>query len=312
MVLQKIKDRPRREVEGSPFEKAPHLEVMKIGVVKFYSCWSYLTGGQGRGKNEFVKSNFHQLDEPSVCISILQNTSTSSEFIPGKNQATAQSKQTETFCKELAKADKQSYDTGYSKGLPNPFYFAAKAIKATKFVSFNQRSVRPSGSGGPGHVEERRYSIFLSQKGPISHLFVFCEKERWRESPSSQPKGPEQIYSVSAIQDGRVVPIKGNVVTRGQNVQDRPEGCILCNPPVSEIQKVCQIPVERPSIRVLLPLLRAFSSSSGFCKAIKSPFLSLEKAQCKNNNLPRRHATNGTFTGGLVDGKKYRYSYFNT
>ena len=195
----------------------------------------YPTGGQGRGKNEFINSTFHQLDGPSACISILQNTSTSSEFISGKNQATAQSRQSETFCKELAKTDKQSYDTRYSKRLRNPFHFAAKAIKATKFVPLNQRSVRPSGSGGPGPVVEERYSSFRSQRGPISQLFVSCEKERWGESPSSQPKGPEQKYSVSTLQDGRVVPIKGNVVTRGQNVQDRPEGCILCNPPVSEI-----------------------------------------------------------------------------
>ena len=202
----------------------------------------------------------------------------------------------------MAKADKQSYDTGYSKRFRNPFYFTAKAIKAAKFVSFNQRSVRPSGSGGPGHVEERCYSIFVSQKGPISHLFDFCEKERWRESPSSQPKGPEQKYSVSAIQDGRDVLIKRNAVTRGQNVQDRPEGCILSNPPVSESQEVCQIPVERPSIRILLPLLRAFSSSSGFYKTIKSPYLSFERAQCKNNNWPRRHAPNDIFR--LADGTR--------
>ena len=38
----------------------------------------YPTGGQGRGKNEFINSTFHQLNRPSVCISILQNTSTSS------------------------------------------------------------------------------------------------------------------------------------------------------------------------------------------------------------------------------------------
>ena len=49
----------------------------------------------------------------------------------------------------------------------------------------------------------------------------------------------------------------------------------FCNFPVSEIQEICQIPLERPSIRVLLPLLRPFSSSSGFYKAIKSPYLSL-------------------------------------
>ena len=88
-------------------------------------------------------------------------------------------------------------------------------------------------------------------------------------------------------------------------MQDRPKGCLLCNPPVSEIQEVCQVSVERPSIRVLFLLLRALSSSLGFYKAIKIPYLSLEKAQCKNNNLPLRHATNGIFIRGLVEGKRY-------
>ena len=145
----------------------------------------YPTGGQGRGKYKFINSTFHQLDGPSACISILQNTSTSSEFIPGKNQATAQSRQSETFCKELAKTGKRSYDSGYSKWLRKPFYFAAKAIKATKFVPINQRRVRPSGSGGPEHVEEGCYSGFGSQRGPISQLFVSCERGRWGEPPSS-------------------------------------------------------------------------------------------------------------------------------
>ena len=88
-------------------------------------------------------------------------------------------------------------------------------------------------------------------------------------------------------------------------MQDRPKGCLLCNPPVSEIQEVCQVSVERPSIRVLFLLLRALSSSLSFYKAIKIPYLSLEKAQCKNNNLPLRHATNGIFIRGLVEGKRY-------
>ena len=260
----------KEESRRQPFQKSPIFRSRRYERRGTFTAagqtlqQQYPTGEQGRGKDEFIDSTFHQLDEPSFCIRILQNTSTSSEFTSGKNQATAQSRQSETFCKELAKTDKPSYDTGYSKRLRNPFYFAVKAIEAIKFVPVNQRGVRPSGSGVPGHVEEGCYSSFGSQRGPISQLFVSCEKERWRELLSSQPKGPEQKYSVSALQDERVVPIKGNVVIRGQNVQDRPEGCILCNPPVSEIQKVCQIPVERPSIRVLLPLLRAFSSSFGF------------------------------------------------
>ena len=103
----------------------------------------------------------------------------------------------------------------------------------------------------------------------LSSLFLVKRKDVG-ESTSSQPKGYEQQYSVSALQDGRDVSIKGNVATRGQNVQDRPKGCLLCNRTVSEVQEVCQIPVESSSIRVLLPLPRDFSSSSGFYKAIKA------------------------------------------
>ena len=106
----------------------------------------YPTRGQRRGKNEIINSTFHhQLNRPSVSIRILQNTSTSSEFISGKNQATAQCRKNKTFCKELAKTGKRSYDTGHSMRLQKSFYFATKAIKVTKFVSVNQRSVRPGG-----------------------------------------------------------------------------------------------------------------------------------------------------------------------
>ena len=69
--------------------------------------------------------------------------------------------------------------------------------------------------------------------------------------------------------------------------------------------------MERPSIWVLLPLLWTFSSSSGFYKVIKSPYLSLslEKAHCRNNNLPRWHATNGIFIRRSVDGKRFIFQH---
>ena len=124
-------------------------------------------------------------------------------------------------------------------------------------MSFNQISDRPSGSAS-----------FGSQSGPVSQLVVSCEKERWQESPSSQPKQSEQHYSVSAIQDERGVPIKVNVVTKGQNVQDRPEGRILCKSPFGEIEEVHQVPVERSSIKVLLSLPRPFFRSQSLLRKL--------------------------------------------
>ena len=87
-----------------------------------------------------------------------------------------------------------------SKWLRNPIYFAAKAIKSTKYMSIDQTSDRPSGLGGPGNVEEGCYNTFGSQRGqfwiPMSQLVVSCKKETWGESPGSQPKEPEHQYSI--------------------------------------------------------------------------------------------------------------------
>ena len=39
----KIKDYPKREMEGSPFVKGPNLESEEIGGENVHSCWSNLT-----------------------------------------------------------------------------------------------------------------------------------------------------------------------------------------------------------------------------------------------------------------------------
>ena len=124
----------------------------------------YSTGRLGRAKNEFVNSTFYQLDEYFVSIIVFRNTSTSSEFISVKSQATAQCRQNETFWKELAKINKRFYNPGCSRKLQSPFYVAVKTTKATKFVSVNQRNNRPGGSGGQEHVEEGCYSSLQSQR----------------------------------------------------------------------------------------------------------------------------------------------------
>ena len=111
-----------------------------------------------------------------------------------------------------------------------PFILSSRQLfcrrgKATKFVSINQRSVRPSGSGGPGHVEEGCYSSYGSQGGPISYL-VSCEKERWdnRLIVNLRDLNSNVLYQYfKIVRIVRIVTIKGNAVTMGQNVQDRPE-----------------------------------------------------------------------------------------
>lgn len=174
----------------------------------------YTPGEQAKRKNKFVNINstFHQLHRPSVFIRVLQNKSTSIEFTSSKNQPTAQCRQNEFFCKELAQTDKQSHDSGCGKRLRNSFPFAAKG---TKVITFGSINVKLSGSGGPAHVEGGCHSCFGSQIRPVSELVFSCEKDRCRKQSSIQPEGPEQQYSVSALQDERAFSVQENVVTRG-------------------------------------------------------------------------------------------------
>ena len=255
----------------------------------------YPTGGQRRGKNEFINSTFHQLDVPSVCVRILQNTSTSSEFISGKNQVTAQSRHSETFYKELAQTDKRSYDTGYSKRLQNPFYFAAKAIKATKFLSINQRSIRPCGSGGPGHLKKDAMVVSDPKEDQFLSLLFLVKKKEGRNHPAINLKDLNSNIPYQHFKMEGLLLLKEMLLPGDKMCKIDLKDAYFAIPLSVKSRKYVRFQWKGFLYEFFLPLLRAFSSSS----------LSLEKTQCKNNNLPRRHATNGIFIRGLVDGKRY-------
>ena len=77
-----------------------------------------------------------------------------------------------------------------------------------------------------------------------------------------------------------LAPVKGSATTRGHNVQDRLEWCLLCNSPIIGIPEISQVPVKKPSVRGLLLLIWTLDSS-GFFKVIKNSFLPLEVALYK-------------------------------
>ena len=133
------------------------------------------------------------------------------------------------FVNNLHKVTKDPMILDLIRGYKIPFYFTAKSNTSTIFLSFNQINNGPIGSGGSGNVEEGFYSSFGSQSGPVSQLVVSCEKERWWESPSSPPKGAEQQYFVSALQDGRFVPIPAGIHLLRVNNRNTRTRCEICS-----------------------------------------------------------------------------------
>ena len=84
---ESCKERKRRQ----PFRKRPLFRTRENSGKGMFTAAGqtlqeqYPTGGQGRRKNEYINSAFHQLDRPFASIKVLKNTSTSREFISRKN-----------------------------------------------------------------------------------------------------------------------------------------------------------------------------------------------------------------------------------
>ena len=255
-----------------------------------------------RGKNDFT-FNESQLPGPPVNNGVSKNSSIDSYSFSNSNKTTALCRKGKIFCGKLEKINKRPKDFRNCERLRNPFLRAAKTIGSTKTNLLKRKGNQTSRSGGPGNAKKGGYYNSKGVRRTICKLIVSSGKKGWGESPGYQLKESEQDRSLPALQNGGSFSPQGNVVTWGQNVQNRFARRILCNSSIKEIKKVYQISVEGPPIRVLLPLFRTFIGSSYFYKAIKDSNLSLEKAQCQNYNLPRRHVINGNHSGRSFDSK---------
>lgn len=99
-------------------------------IVSQYLQQQYPAEGQASNNNEFINN---------PPISSQERLSPSpSEY--SKNKITGQCRQNEKISKELAKSDKQTYDSGFSKSMRNLFCFAAKLIYATSLVIKKQHT----------------------------------------------------------------------------------------------------------------------------------------------------------------------------
>ena len=129
-----------------PFRKGPLFRSRRNRVRGIFTAagqtlqQQYPTRGQGRGNNEFINSTFYQLDGPSFCISILQNTSTSSKFISDKNQATAQSRQSEHFVKNWQRLTNDPIILDIVNGYEIPFILPPRKSRLPNLCQLTKKA----------------------------------------------------------------------------------------------------------------------------------------------------------------------------
>ena len=114
-----------------------------------------------------------------------------------------------------------------------------------------------------------------------------CPQERWRTTPSNQPKSIEQVCTEGTLQDGGYPHSKGPPEARGLAGQGRPERCLFFNTDRPPTQKVSQVYLQRELLPVQLSTIRPVLSSMGSSHS--------QGERCKANSLHRRY----TDTGGV-------------
>ena len=168
----------------------------------------YPTRGQGRGNNEFINSTFHQLDGPSFCISILQNTSTSSKFISGKNQATAQSRQSEHFVKNWQRLTNDPIILDIVNGYKIPFILPPRKSRLPNLCQLTKEAsdladqeVQDMLRKGAIVVSDLKGGQFLSslflvkkKDGQLGKLLKTTYRSSFRRAPSKKVSTRPSTY----------------------------------------------------------------------------------------------------------------------
>ena len=68
------------------------------------------------------------------------------------------------------------------------------------------------------------------------------------------------ILEKGNFQNGRTEEPEGSPDSRGSNVQTGPKGCIFLSPNTEKFQEVCEIPLGREPVRVVVPMIQSGSS----------------------------------------------------
>lgn len=76
-------------------------------------------------------------------------------------------------------------------------------------------------------------------------------------------------------------------------MQDRFKRRIFCGSIVRKLVEICQVPMERPVLRIFLSMLRTFFSAKSFHQIGESSIIFAAKTLSKDYSISRRYALDG-------------------
>ena len=142
--------------------------------------------------------------------------------------------------------------TGVQASTALPTSCTAPKPSRVQSSSEGNREAATEGSNNPSEVSTR----------PVCQPDICGSQEGWEVSASGEPKGSEQVYEASPLQDGRSTPAEGSPPEGGLDGDHRFKGCISVSASGPGTQVFSTVHVGMPAIPISVSSIRALHSPS--------------------------------------------------
>ena len=193
----------------------------------------------------------------------------------------------------------------HCEGMAGPVDLGPKSKENSSRNKDEQNRGGGHGFGGGEHVDQGSYQEGYPKTGPVLKQ-RFCHPKRGGPVPAdNKPEGVEQVCPLPSFQNGGSEGGQTPSEKRGLDVQDGPKRRILLGSPAPRIPKICQISVERSSVRVPLSGFWPGASPADLYKTDEGSHFPPQKIGGMSSHISRRPPHNGVLQGGAPRGQGY-------
>ena len=313
---------PRKQYfPKSPSGRGAHNSSSQNNSRNSYPRDSY-TSQQHRGKKSFFfrgkNSSSQKLSNSkegkgNITITFVYNKdSTSRENTPDNRKVNNSNKGGQTSCRpikaflpELGEVNKRPVGLEYNKRSKCRLHKIPKAGKNSNRNRDVKNPKRLRRQGDQRAFGERSNKGSRSPSRPVCKLNFPEGKEGWNIQINSKPEKFKRKHSIPKVQNGR--PKAGEGFDKGKRLhgQTGHEGCLFQRATPPKLSEICQVYVERNSLRICMSMFWTRTRSKNFYETVKSSDTISEKAEYTSNNISGRHFGIGRDNGINFRGKRH-------
>ena len=241
------------------------------------------------------KSNKTTLPQHSITSECRQDRSTSfgPKPIPCQIETDSFGSKTKVLFRKWGKINSRCEYLVHCVGFQDFFLPNPMSVWSSPTAKIEPRGKITNKVRNKGNFEERCNSTREIRTWGISEQFVLRKQEGCRLSTCQKSQISERLYTLPRFQNGRDVFNKGSSPRTQFFNKDRSKRCLFWHTSRQKLKKMYSFSMERKLIQIPLPMFWPVTSPSDFHKTSENPNCLIKEDQ-RNNNIFKRHASNGS------------------